>query len=102
MTAWWSARSARAQSSGSATRSSQITRWSRIALAREDVATTLERRGVDATEIAAALERLEAAPLGALVEVGRGVAIRHGAVTAFLPELGSSDLVPEACLAAVA
>jgi hypothetical protein len=70
--------------------------------AREDVATTLERRGADAAEIAAALERLEAAPLGALVELGRGVAFRHGAVTAFSPELASAYLVPAACLVAVA
>jgi hypothetical protein len=63
------------------------------------VARTLERRGADAAEIAAALER---APLGALVELGRGVAIRHGAVMAFSPELASADLVPDACLAAVA
>ena len=70
--------------------------------ARKDVATTLQRRGADASEIAAALDRLEAASTGALVELGRGVAARHGSVTSFSPELASADLVPAACLVTVA
>ncbi len=72
------------------------------ARARKDVATTLKRRGAGATEITAALARLEEAPAGELVELGRGVGIRNGSVTSFSPDFWSADLVRDACMVAIA
>jgi hypothetical protein len=46
--------------------------------AAQTIETMLERAGVDAAEREAALEQITAAEVGELVDVGRGLAIRHG------------------------
>jgi hypothetical protein len=46
--------------------------------AAQTIETMLARAGADAAERVAALERIAAADVGELVDVGRGLAIRHG------------------------
>jgi hypothetical protein len=72
------------------------------ARAREDLATTLRRRGAGSEEIQAALRSLAAADVGDRVELGRGVAARKGSVQSFTPDLSRSGTVPDACVLAIA
>ena len=62
----------------------------------------LRRRGVAQREIDIALARMERAAPDQFVELGPGLAIRHGSVTAFEPDLAAERPVPGACLAAIA
>jgi hypothetical protein len=69
--------------------------------ARDDIVTTLARRGASDTAIAAALQRLDDAPDGHLVHVAAGLAVRKGSVTAFTPDLSAASVVPETCPLAI-
>ena len=70
--------------------------------ARDDIATTLARRGASASNIAAALDRLDEAPDGNLVQLAPGLAARKGSVTFFQPDLSVTPLVPDTCPLAIA
>jgi hypothetical protein len=69
--------------------------------ARDDIVTTLARRGASDTAIATALQRLDDAPDGHFVRVAAGLAVRKGSVTAFTPDLSIASVVPETCPLAI-
>jgi hypothetical protein len=70
--------------------------------ARDDVATTMARRGASDSQIAAALHRLDEASQRDLVRVAPGLAARKGSVTVLAPDLSASPLVPDTCPLAIA
>ncbi len=62
----------------------------------------LRRAGVAKDGIDAALARMEAAAPDRLVELGHGLTVRQGSITAFQPDLAGERPVQGACLAAIA